>query len=69
MEHISLHNSTKIIKSEKQDDINHQCDYTPLFSIITVCLNPGDSLLKTVNSVLSQDYSSFEYFGSRQNII
>lgn len=33
----------------------------PLFSIVTVCLNPGEDLLKTVRSVLSQEYDGFEY--------
>ena len=30
------------------------------FSIITVCLNPGDDLLQTINSVLEQSFSDFE---------
>jgi glycosyltransferase involved in cell wall biosynthesis len=33
----------------------------PLFSIVTVCLNPGQELPKTVASVLSQDFPDFEY--------
>lgn len=32
-----------------------------LFSIVTVCLNPGKDLSRTVKSVLSQDYGNFEY--------
>lgn len=32
----------------------------PLFSIVTVCLNPGKSLHKTIESILSQDYVDFE---------
>lgn len=33
----------------------------PLFSIVTVCLNPGPDLPKTVESVISQDFDAFEY--------
>lgn len=33
----------------------------PLFSIVTVCLNPGKDLPRTVESVLSQDFADFEY--------
>lgn len=33
----------------------------PLFSIVTVCLNPGKDLDRTVESVLSQDFDCFEY--------
>jgi glycosyltransferase involved in cell wall biosynthesis len=33
----------------------------PLFSIVTVCLNAGDNLLKTANSIKSQDFDDFEY--------
>lgn len=33
----------------------------PLFSIITVSLNPGEDLGKTVESVLSQEFDCFEY--------
>lgn len=32
----------------------------PLFSIITVCLNAGDSLLQTIDSVLMQNFTNFE---------
>jgi glycosyltransferase involved in cell wall biosynthesis len=32
----------------------------PLFSIVTVCLNPGQDLAKTVGSILAQDYRPFE---------
>jgi len=32
----------------------------PLFSIITVTLNPGDDLKRTVESVLKQDFRDFE---------
>ncbi len=31
-----------------------------IFSIITVCLNAGDSLLQTINSILIQDFIDFE---------
>jgi glycosyltransferase involved in cell wall biosynthesis len=34
---------------------------SPLFSIVTVTLNAGDSLIKTARSVLSQDFTLFEY--------
>jgi glycosyltransferase involved in cell wall biosynthesis len=34
---------------------------SPLFSIVTVCLNPGEALTRTVNSVLTQDFDNFEY--------
>lgn len=30
------------------------------FSIIVVCLNPGDSLIATINSILEQTYSNYE---------
>ena len=30
------------------------------FSIVIVCLNPGDKLLPTVQSVLSQQYGNYE---------
>ena len=30
-------------------------------SIITVCYNPGGSIIKTLESVLAQDYTDFEY--------
>jgi len=33
---------------------------TLLFSIIIVCLNPGKNLLRTVNSILTQDYQNYE---------
>jgi len=32
----------------------------PFFSIVTVCLNPGKDLPKTVESILAQDYRHFE---------
>ncbi|MEW6665505.1 MAG: glycosyltransferase family 2 protein [Thermodesulfobacteriota bacterium] len=32
-----------------------------LFSIVTVCLNAGKSLIKSVNSVIGQDFPSFHY--------
>lgn len=35
-------------------------DRSPIFSIVTVCLNAGDNLLQTVNSVLMQDFTAFE---------
>ena len=30
------------------------------FSIVVVCLNPGEKLLKTVQSVLNQKYGNYE---------
>ena len=33
----------------------------PLLSIITVCKNPGFSIVKTVESVLSQSFKDYEY--------
>lgn len=33
----------------------------PFFSIVTVCLNPGSELIKTADSVLSQDFKDYEY--------
>ena len=36
-------------------------DNKPNVSVITVCLNPGKSLVKTIDSVLAQDYNDFEY--------
>lgn len=32
----------------------------PFFSIVTVCLNAGDSLLQTIETVLKQDFKNFE---------
>lgn len=32
----------------------------PIFSIITVCLNAGDDLLLTINSILNQTFQDFE---------
>lgn len=32
----------------------------PLFSIITVCLNAGESLLQTIESILMQDFPHFQ---------
>jgi len=47
-------------------------DY-PLISIITVCLNNGQSLEKTIKSVINQTYSNIEYIiidgGSTDNTI
>ncbi|MBT3191566.1 MAG: glycosyltransferase [Verrucomicrobia bacterium] len=34
--------------------------HSPLFSIVTVCLNPGDDLASTVDSVLSQAFDDYE---------
>jgi glycosyltransferase involved in cell wall biosynthesis len=34
---------------------------SPLFSVITICLNPGGKLEDTVNSVLTQSFSDFEF--------
>ncbi len=36
-------------------------DNKPNVSVITVCLNPSKSLVKTIESVLAQDYNDFEY--------
>lgn len=33
----------------------------PFFSIVTVCLNPGYDLERTVSSVLSQKFTNYEY--------
>lgn len=33
---------------------------TCMFSIIVVCLNPGEKLPQTVNSILAQDYTGYE---------
>lgn len=33
----------------------------PLFSVVTVCLNPGKNLGRTVDSVLAQSFGHFEY--------
>lgn len=33
----------------------------PIFSIITVCYNCEDSIAKTMNSVLEQEYDNYEY--------
>ena len=33
----------------------------PLLSIITVCKNPGFSIVETVDSVLSQSFKDYEY--------
>ena len=33
----------------------------PNVSIITVCRNPGSELVKTIESVLAQDYTDYEY--------
>ena len=33
----------------------------PFFSIVTVCLNPGEDLPRTVTSVLFQDFHHYEY--------
>lgn len=41
-------------------DMNRK-EKKPNISIITVCLNPGKSIIKTVESVLAQDYSDYEY--------
>ena len=30
------------------------------FSIVVVCLNPGEKLTETVNSILSQQYGNYE---------
>lgn len=30
------------------------------YSVIVVCLNPGDKLAKTINSILAQDYKDYE---------
>jgi glycosyltransferase involved in cell wall biosynthesis len=34
--------------------------HSPLFSIVTVCLNPGDDLAPTVDSVLNQAFDDYE---------
>lgn len=34
---------------------------SPLFSIVTVCLNAGEALRRTVESVLAQKFEDFEY--------
>lgn len=39
--------------------INPNKRMIPFFTIITVCLNAGDELNKTINSILSQDYQDF----------
>lgn len=33
---------------------------TPMFSVIVVCLNAGDKLKQTVNSILAQEYQDYE---------
>ncbi|HOO26889.1 MAG TPA: glycosyltransferase family 2 protein [Lachnospiraceae bacterium] len=33
----------------------------PVVSVITVCYNPGKSLIKTMESILAQTYAGFEY--------
>lgn len=33
----------------------------PLVSVITICFNPGNSLIKTMESVLAQSFADFEY--------
>ncbi|HCM92968.1 MAG TPA: glycosyltransferase, partial [Lachnospiraceae bacterium] len=33
----------------------------PNVSVITVCRNPGRDIIKTMESVLAQDYRDFEY--------
>lgn len=33
----------------------------PLFSIVTVCLNAGDNLLKTAESLKAQNFTNYEY--------
>ena len=33
----------------------------PNISIITVCRNPGRSLIRTMESILAQDYRDYEY--------
>ncbi|MFT3985084.1 MAG: glycosyltransferase family 2 protein [Lachnospiraceae bacterium] len=33
----------------------------PLVSVITVCFNPGNSIIKTIESVLAQSFAGFEY--------
>lgn len=43
------------------DPLNSVSTCGPLFSIVTVTLNPGDALIKTATSVLSQDFYSLEY--------
>lgn len=42
------------------NNTSNNLHYPPHFSIITVCLNAGDSLIQTINSVLLQDFQDFE---------
>lgn len=34
---------------------------TPLFSVVTICYNAGDLIKKTIESVLAQDFTDYEY--------
>ena len=36
-------------------------DNRPNVSIITICYNPGTEIIKTIESVLAQDYDNYEY--------
>lgn len=41
------------------NDLNYVCTYIK-FSIIVVCLNPGDKLNQTLDSILQQTYGNYE---------
>lgn len=60
-------------KSAVERDGIKKDDTRTRFSIIVVCLNPGDKLAKTLQSILAQDYADFEVIvkdgGSRDGSI